>query len=226
MTNDVYRYPKAWLVALVAALLGALAWWSLANPGSGGLLELCGANGVFAFAHPWDAERLVGLVAMWSVMMTAMLVPCRVTAMVAAGWRWRASYGFLTASLAYGLGHLCLLGPVVAGAAVVEWVMESLGLLVAGQPPDFEWQMALIAVGVGLLLAGRRVPASTAWSGPLGQGVLRARDQLPVTSAMVCLQLAGGSMNLAWMIALTLGMVGLERLMLGRGTAAASTAAA
>ncbi|MDB5585109.1 MAG: hypothetical protein JWP26_79 [Devosia sp.] len=225
MTNEVYRYPKAWLVALAAALLGTLAWWSLANPGSGRLAELCGANGVFAFAHPWDEGRLVGLVAMWAAMMTAMLVPCRITALVSAGWRWRSSYGFLTASLAYGIGHLCLIGPIIVAAAAVEWAMESLGLLVAGQPPDLEWQIALIVVAVGLLLAGSRVPSSTAWGGPLAQGVSRAIDQLPVTSAMICLQLAGGSMNLAWMVALTLGMVVLERLMRGHSRAASTAAA-
>lgn len=206
-----YHHPKSWLIATSAILLSGMAWLSLFAPGSGGLIELCGSDGVFAYVVPWDAGRLLGLAAMWGAMLLAMLGPCVAKSLVLTGWEVRRSYGQLTGALCHGLGYFGSTLPVIVIAAAGEWALESLGIVAAGAPP----QQLLTIIGLfvaGVILMMRPRSFTRELPGPFGRGVSQAIGQLPRVLGMVCLQLAGGSMNLTWMLALASWMWAAEFL--------------
>jgi predicted metal-binding membrane protein len=212
LTGKVLRHERLFVAAGIALLI-ALSWWFLASgAGLGGMA----ANAM----HP----PLAALVAMWWLMMIAMMLPSAAPAALLYG-RVRA--------IRIRDGQVAPTGVFLAGYLGV-WLLFSICAALAQQflagssmaPVDPRASSAiLIAAGLYQLsplktacLRQCRSPAqflSREWrpgiAGALRLGILHGTQCLGCCWMLMALLFVGGVMNFAWIAALTL-IVGVEKL--------------
>ncbi len=160
----------------VVAVATALGWAALLAGMPGAIVWLCGEDGLVASAPPWDAGRLLALLAMWIAMMVAMALPCAAIATLFEPGRRQRTAGYLA--------ELAVIG---AAAAVLHWSLASIGAQGS----------ALVAITLLSAVLGLE----------LRKWTVSQPSRLLAPVQMVCLQLAGDPMNLAWMFAVLLWMM-------------------
>jgi predicted metal-binding membrane protein len=163
----------------------------------------------------WDPGRATSLLAMWSMMSCAMMLPCAAAEILNAGPANRRFDGVPAAAASFSLGYLAVLVTMGAVGAAAEWTFEAAGGMVIGSPvrdPVLKGSLLLIAGLVELpkLRLGQvgatcsRVDIQPS----LIEGFHHARSHIGPYVTMICLQLVGGAMDFRWMAVVGAWMLG------------------
>jgi predicted metal-binding membrane protein len=220
--------------AVVAAgLLGlaALAWVYVAEMAvparQAGMSMPMGSSGA------WSAEELGWLIAMWAIMMVAMMIPSAAPAILLyAGVSRRRRAQTIPAVSAgwFTLGYLLAWTAFAAAAAGAQWTLHGAALLSSSMRSASPWLGGglLIAAGVyqwlplkGSCLAHCRSPLgffAAEWregrAGALGMGLRHGVYCVGCCWLLMALLFVAGVMNLLW-IAMIAGFVLLEKVVPG-----------
>ena len=225
LVERALRYDRALLVALVLAPLVSWMWIVMMARDMYG--PMTGAS-AWMMTPYWDAPHLLLLWAMWSVMMTAMMLPSaaplillygaaarrspesvqRHTYALAAGYlaAW-AMFSLAATALQRGLAVLLLLTPMMeAGSSRLSATL----LIVAGL---YQWTplkhacLRACQLPLGFLMARWR----DGWPGAFRMGLAHGSYCVGCCWALMLLLFAGGVMNVAVIAALT-AWVAFEKL--------------
>jgi predicted metal-binding membrane protein len=211
----VLRRHRGVTIAGLAAVT-ALAWaWTASGAGMG--------TGM-AMPMAWDATRALLTLAMWWVMMVAMMVPAAAPTVLLCARSANPSH-----SGAFLVGYLlCWLGFSVLAVAL-HWALESAGRLAPMEMAlSSRWLAGTVLIAAGLYqftplksacLAHCRSPAHwlsrnyrPGWSGALRMGLSHGAFCVGCCWMLMLLLFVVGVMNLAWIAALTL-LVAAEKLL-------------
>jgi len=204
---------------IIAATLAAatlLGWIALQRAGPG-MRAMPGMDG-----SPWAAREAAGALAMWMLMIPAMMLPV-VTPVVqahATASRHHGGEDALARSGAFVAGYLAVWVPYGVLAAAAQWALHAAALLAPTR-----WRPAALLTAVLLLVAGgfQLAPLKHAclercrtplgflltewrprWRGALVMGARHGGTCVLCCWAIMALMLVTGAMNLVWMAALTL----------------------
>ena len=174
------------LLGIIA--LAMLCWLALALWPAGRLF-VCGAAGIAEIIPAWSADRAVSLLAMWTMMSAAMLLPCAAVDIVRTG---------VTLDRVIEASFVRAFALAIA-IAPARWTLESLGAMSNGPlPGGVAAQLLLVVIAAGA--AAIHLVSGARWAGLV---------------VMLALQVAGGAMNLGWMAVISAGMLALA---IGRAT--------
>jgi predicted metal-binding membrane protein len=105
-----------------------------------------------------------------------------------------------------------------AAGALVEWTLESAGAMQVGSKladPYLRGSLLIIA-GLAALSTLRRAPAQARGApcvpSPVLQGINHGRSRFGSYVVMICLQLVGGAMDMAWMAVIAAWMLAAAML--------------
>jgi predicted metal-binding membrane protein len=226
----VLRHERAALAVVLIAVPIAAWWWvvALARDMYG---PMTGAS-AWMMTTVWDGPHLLLLWAMWTVMMAGMMVPSAAPMLLLYGRavRSREGEGRAAATRVYALasGYLVVWALFSVAATVLQRALAGLLLLTPMMEPATPFAGGVILVAAGAYqflpikrrcLQGCRSPLGLLmrhWA-PGGSGAFR----IGITHGMYCvgccwalmlLLFAGGVMNLAVILALTVWVVA-EKLM-------------
>lgn len=207
-------------------LASAVAWLYLA---AGAGLEM--SHMATARPAPWSLSHAAVMWLMWAVMMAAMMLPSAAPAILlysAIGRRMAAGGGDVPAAGAFVLGYLGTWSAFSAGAVLLQWLLESTGLLsgTMALTSTVLGGALLIAAGVYQLTPLKErclVRCSTPlfffarrWRpgrlGALEMGVRHGTYCLGCCWVMMLLLFYAGVMNMAWIIGLALYVL-IEKLL-------------
>jgi predicted metal-binding membrane protein len=195
-------------------LLTGLAWCVLLAAAPLGGMLICGPGGVVPLILAWDGWRAVTLLAMWSLMGCAMMLPCATAEILGASTAQGDRNGIFLAVISFTVGYLGIVALAGSAGALVEWTLESAGAMQAGSKiadPSLRGGLLIVA-GLAALSTLRRGPtedtaAACAAPSTLLQGIRHGRSRLGSCVAMICLQFVGGAMDIAWMAVLAAWML-------------------
>ena len=199
-----------WHDRKIHAVLGALAlattlgWLALCWLMPLAQAFICGPTPLI---QPWDTGRATALILMWSLMSATMMLPCITAPLLAAIWPRRPM--LLIPALGFTLGYFAITTLAATGGALLEWTLQSTGLMQAGTPSHplltttFLLAAMLAALASVLRPASERPQSTSAFT----QGLHHGKTHSGALLAMVCLQFVGGTMNLSWMAVVTLWML-------------------
>jgi predicted metal-binding membrane protein len=204
---------ERWLVLGGVVVVAAVAWLDLWRR----------ARGVMDMAmpemEPWSSAELGAILAMWLVMMVAMMLPSAAPMLLLFAGTQRGRAGGPAGVTAFGAGYLLVWGAFSVAAAVLQAFFQQRMLVSSALATTSGW------LGAGLLaLAGiyQLTPLKDAClrrcQSPLGFLLARWRDGLGGALrmgfrhgayclgccwALMALLFVGGVMNLAWIAALS-----------------------
>ena len=224
MTRD-----RLWVLAALASVV-ALCWWYLIRAGR----DMYGAMdgpAAWMMAGNWDAQYLLLMCGMWTVMMAGMMLPSAVPTLMLYGAVLRngdaAAAGFAR-SASFALGYLLAWTAFSIGATLLQWGLANHALV----SPMMQSTRPLLDAGV-LIAAGLyqwtplkrnclrqcRAPAdfiSRHWrhgaDGALRMGLHHGFYCVGCCWTLMLLLFVGGVMNLAWIAAISV-VVLLEKLL-------------
>jgi predicted metal-binding membrane protein len=207
--------PLDWRgIALVAALvaLTALAWIDLAlmaaDPDS------------MASPRAWTPGYAAAMLAMWAIMMAAMMVPSAApTILLFAALRRHAGRGSAMPTALFVAGYLAAWTAFSAAATLVQWLLATSSLLspaMASESPRLAGAL-LVAAGAyqfsgtkHACLTACRAPARflvehhrEGLAGAFAMGVEHGAYCIGCCAVLMALLFAFGVMNLAWVLALS-----------------------
>lgn len=202
-------------ILLGIAFVSALCWWLLVSTMPMAGIMVCGAEGIGSSIPAWNIGRASSLLAMWIVMTPAMMLPGAAPAIMQASWDHRGRLDVYTVAVSAAAGYLLiiLVGSIVA--ALVQWALESQSVLIGGATMgNAKWSgLLFIVAGLYQILPFKRSPkrfcvASACDRGTeIRQGLRHGRACFGSCAGMICLQFAGGVMNVGWMALLTAWML-------------------
>jgi predicted metal-binding membrane protein len=222
------------LVTLSLVALAGLAWAWVAHLARG----MTGPGDMaMAMPHmaPWGPADVALAVAMWAVMMVAMMLPGAapmVLLFAAVNRRRAAAQGPAVRTGLFLLGYLALWGAWSVGAALAQWGLQAAALITAPTLVVAPWLGGLLLLAAGIYqftplkdvcLARCQSPLGflmTEWrEGPGGALVMGLRHGLFCVGccwALMALLFVAGVMNLFWVAALALFVLAEKVLPLGR----------
>jgi predicted metal-binding membrane protein len=204
------------IVVAALVLVTALAWaWLLASAGvDTGTMADGRADGM---AAPWSAHHVALMLAMWWIMMLAMMLPGAspmILLFAAINRKQRERGGAYTATAAFAAGYLMVWGGVSAVAVALQLASQRAGLVPAPMAGAEGPVGGLLLVAAGLYqitplkhacLARCRSPAhflSEHWrggtAGAVRMGVTHGAFCVGCCWFLMLLLFVGGVMNLAW----------------------------
>lgn len=202
-------------ILLGIALVSVLCWWLLVltMPMAGAMV--CGVEGIGSSIPAWNMGRASSLLAMWIVMVPAMMLPCAAPAIMQASWDHRGRFDAYAAAISVAGGYLLIILFGSIAAALAQWVLESRGVLIGGVSMGNAMPSGLLLIAAGLyqVLPFKRSPkpfclvASCRKGGGVLAGIRHGRSCFGSCASMICLQFAGGAMNVGWMAFLTAWML-------------------
>lgn len=202
-------------LVVAAGVLGlaAVAWWDLLRRGD----VLCAA-----IAAPWQWGDLGMAIAMWSIMMVAMMVPSAAPMAMtfARVQRHRRATGQVATPLAlFVAGYVLVWTAWSVGAATLQWAMQSLLLLSHHLTLESSWLAGAVLIAAGIYqwtplkarcLVHCRSPLGfflarwrEGWAGALGMGARHGLYCVGCCSALMALLFVVGVMNMVWVAGLT-----------------------
>lgn len=202
-------------ILLGIAFVSALCWWLLVSTMPMEGIMVCGAEGIGSSISAWDTGRATSLLAMWVVMTPAMMLPGAAPAIMRASWDHRGRLDVYAAAMSAAGGYLLVILSGSSVAALAQWAMESHRVLIGGATMgNPKWSgLLFIAAGLYQILPFRHSPkpfcVARACDGGTGirMGLRHGRACLGSCAGMICLQFAGGVMNVGWMALLTAWML-------------------
>ena len=202
-------------ILLGIVFVSALCWWLLVSTMPMEGIMVCGTEGIGSSIPAWNIGRVSSLLAMWIVMTPAMMLPGAAPAIIQGSWDHRGRLAVYTAAISAAAGYLLiiLLGSIIA--ALAQWALESHGVLIGGATTgNLKWSgLLFIAAGLYQILPFKRSPkpfcVAAACDGGTGikKGLRHGRACFGSCAGMICLQFAGGVMNVGWMTLLTAWML-------------------
>jgi len=215
----IVKRDRAVAAAGVVALSG-LAWLYLARL-AGGMRAMPGMEAMEMAPEPWRASDAALALAMWAVMMVAMMLPSAspMILLFITIARTRAAAGGFTHLGLFVAGYLLVWGGFSVAATAGQWALREAALLsepamkvaprvgaavllVSGVYQVTPLKRACLArcqSPLGFLLGEWRAGAA----GALRMGVRHGLFCLGCCWALMALLFAGGVMNLAWIAAIT-----------------------
>ncbi len=209
-TTLIFRDVQMQTILLGIAVTSAVCWWLLvvAMPADGA--AICGANGVGSTVSAWSMARMLSLCAMWSIMAPAMMLPAATLAILLASWERRGNRMVYAIATSFAAGYLLIALPGSVLAALVQWVLESTGIVISTTAMADPLLSGLVLVAAGLhqvSLLRSAVPQLCSISScgnidghaAMNKGFEHGRSRFGCCIGMICLQFAGGAMNIGWM---------------------------
>ena len=209
---------RAWPLATLLVLVPLVCWAWIVVLARDMYGPMTGAS-AWMMTPAWDVPHLMLLWAMWAVMMTGMMLPSAVPMIVLAGDGWRP---YLLA-----LGYLSVWAAFSVGATFLQWLLMRLlivtpmmevssrttaavFLVVAGVYQWTPWKRACLTKCQSPLAFLMRRWRSGGW-GAFRMGAEHGAYCVGCCWALMLLLFAGGVMNLAVILALTV-FVAFEKL--------------
>jgi predicted metal-binding membrane protein len=218
----VLRHERALVLGGVVMVAG-LAWLDLWRR----------ARGVMDMAmpamEPWSVAELGAILAMWLVMMVAMMLPSAAPMLLlfAATQRGRAPTGAPATVVAFAAGYLLVWGGFSVAAAALQALLQQ-SMLLSSTLAMTGWLAPAVLALAGLYqltplkhacLRRCRSPLGfllSRWrdgiAGALAMGVRHGAFCLGCCWALMALLFVGGVMNLAWIAVLALFVLGEKML--------------
>ena len=220
-------HHERWLVLAGVVGVAALAWLDLWRRARG-MMDMAMPE-----MEPWSLAEFGAILAMWLVMMIAMMLPSAAPMLLlfASTQRGRAASGHSFALVAFAAGYLLVWGGFSVAAAALQAILQQRMLLSSHLATTSVWLGAAV-----LALAGvyQLTPAKNACllrcQSPLGFLLSRWRDGvrgalvmgmrhgafcLGCCWALMVLLFVGGVMNLAWVAALAVFVLAEKALARG-----------
>jgi predicted metal-binding membrane protein len=235
MTAALPGFPLRRQRVAVLAALGAIvaASWAYLLLGAGmGMAEMDMGGGETMLMRPeWTPAYLMLVLAMWSVMMAAMMLPSAVPAVLDAVDLALRSREALWAALIFVIGYLAIWVGFALVATGLQWGLDALGLLFDNMAIHDTGIAAGLLIAVGLYqltpwkqhflrhcsattecarAGGRMVAANV-----LGQGARYGISCLGCCAALMALMFVGGPMSALWMAAIALWVLAEKSLRFG-----------
>jgi predicted metal-binding membrane protein len=206
----MFRDAQMQMILFGIVLASALCWWLLVvtMPAEGAIV--CGINGIGSSITAWSAGRIFGLLAMWGIMAPAMMLPAAAVAILQVSWEQRGDRSAYAAAMSFAGGYLLIVLASGIIAALVQWVLESIGAVISSTTMANPLLSGLLFLAAGFyqLSPLKRVPAplcrasasgNTGDHAAINRGLRHGRSCFGCCAGMVCLQFAGGAMNIGWM---------------------------
>ncbi len=222
MIERVLRHERALVLGGVVMVAG-LAWLDLWRR----------ARGVMDMAmpamEPWSVAELGAILAMWLVMMVAMMLPSAAPMLLlfAATQRGRVTAGAPATVVAFAAGYLLVWGGFSMAAAALQALLQQ-SMLLSSTLAMTGWLAPAVLALAGLYqltplkhacLRRCRSPLGfllSRWrdgiAGALAMGVRHGAFCLGCCWALMALLFVGGVMNLAWIAVLALFVLGEKML--------------
>lgn len=216
------------LVWAGVAGLGVVAWLYLVHlsrgmaarpPGA----EMAGMPGMAPVLAPWTLADLLATVAMWAVMMVAMMLPSAapfILLFAAVNRKRREQGGLVVPTGAFIVGYLLVWGGFSVGAALAQWGLHTAALLSGAMATTSPIIAGALLVGAGVYqltplkevcLAKCRSPLGflmTEWregtAGALRMGFRHGAYCLGCCWVLMGLLFVTGVMNLLWVAVIAL----------------------
>lgn len=210
---------EAWAAWLFLLTLSAVAWAWLYRTGAAGDIFSCRVGAV----------TLPAVVAMWAVMMIAMMIPSAlpmILAYVQAASRREPPPIRLGLVALFASVYLSVWSAFGAAAGGTEWLLSQNGFIRDGQIADPRYAGALLLIAglyqwsavKSVCLSRCHEPISFlrhryrgGYAGAVRLGLKHSTACMGCCWALMLLAFVGGAMNLGWMVMLTL-VVALEKL--------------
>ncbi|MDE1993800.1 MAG: DUF2182 domain-containing protein, partial [Rhizobiaceae bacterium] len=209
----MFRDTQMQAILLGIALVSALAWWALIVDMPMSAIMLCGNDGIGSSIPAWNLNRLMSLMGMWAAMTLAMMLPGATLAILRASWDRRSQAGAYATASSFAAGYLAIILPGSVLAAFAQWCLESTGAMAGGATIGNSLFSGLLLAAVGLYQVSpfKRSLTPSCYRddcrGGTFEGLRHGRACFGCCAGMICLQFAGGAMNLAWMAILALWMM-------------------
>ncbi|MGV1792695.1 copper chaperone [Rhizobium sp. A37_96] len=216
-TTTMFRDARMQAILLGIALASTLCWGLLATtmPMEGTLI--CDSNGIASTIPAWSAGRASGLLAMWGIMTPAMMLPGAAFAIMQAAWEHRGDRKVYATATCFAAGYLLIVLTGGLLAALAQWALESTGTVIGWTTMADPLPSGLLLVAAGLHQLSPLRRTSKPLCGILAggddgdpvaivKGLRHGRSRFGCCAGMICLQFAGGAMNLGWMAFLTVWM--------------------
>jgi predicted metal-binding membrane protein len=194
-----------------------------------------GGGRIMLMAPTWSAGYAALILLMWIVMMAAMMLPGAAPAILRAAGRGREPDDKTrgTAAPLFTTGYFLVWSGFSVAATLLQWGLDSAGLLSEDMASLNEVAAGLLAVAVGLYqltplkqacLARCRACADDPSDAPQGAGAMRRGLRYGVSclgccSVLMGLLFIGGVMNVLWMAAIAIMALAEKMLPWGRGLA-------
>lgn len=209
---------ESWIMGAAVLAILFVAWAWLLRMGAEGAVFIC------------RAPTAVPAIGMWTVMMIAMMTPSALPMMLTFAevtTRHARSADRLPLIALFVAVYLAVWGAFGAAAGAGEWLLAQRGLIQEGSAIAPRYAAALLVVAglyqwsavKSVCLANCQAPLlflsgryRTGYGGALKLGLEHAFACIGCCWALMLLALVGGSMNLAWMVVLTL-LVSIEKLL-------------
>ena len=219
MIERVLRHERAVIIAAVVVVAG-LAWLDLLRRGHG-VMDMAMPE-----MEPWSFAAFGAILAMWLVMMVAMMLPSAAPMLLlfAATQRGRATSGGPATVLAFATGYLLVWGGFSVAAAASQALLQQSMLLSSNLAMTTGWLAPAVLALAGIYqltplkhacLFRCRSPLGfllSRWrdgvGGALAMGLRHGAFCLGCCWALMALLFVGGVMNLAWVAVLALFVLG------------------
>lgn len=214
----MFRNVKMQAILLGIALGSASCWLLLVvmMPAEGSVI--CGGNGIGLDIQAWSIGRLSSLIAMWAIMTPAMMLPAAAPAVVKVSLGRQGGRGACATAASFTGGYLLIMLSGGIAAAMAQWALESTGAVVAWTTMANPTASGLLLVAAGLrqMATLRNTPAAACGRlsdrdggdrSAVVRGMRHGRTGFGCCAGMICLQFAGGAMNIGWMALLSTWML-------------------
>ena len=214
----MFRDAQMQAILFGIALVAAFCWWLLivTMPMDG--IVICGSNGIGTDIPAWSMSRMSSLLGMWSIMTPAMMLPGAARAIIRASWPYRGERIAYATATSFASGYLLIVLSCGIMAALVQWALEATGTVIdwTTMARPLPGGLLLCAVGLYQLFSPIRraqpfceisTARDAASRAAIGEGLRHGRTCFGRCIGMICLQFAGGAMNIGWMMFLTAWMV-------------------
>lgn len=238
-------HQRAGVLAGLALLL-LLSWWYLIGM-AGGMAAMPAEHMAMAMPISWNLQAVLLLLAMWMVMMVAMMLPSAIPMIMSfltvnhrrhAIHGSRAAYGSVVPSYVFVSAYLLVWMGFSVLATALQWFLHEYALINIGMASIHLWLSAGVLVGAGLFqlmplkrtcLRHCRSPLSflmsqwrEGYGGAFHMGLRHGLYCVGCCWALMLLLFVGGVMNLFVVIAIAIFVL-LEKLLpVGVGFACAS----
>jgi predicted metal-binding membrane protein len=211
---DATLRRQGWIIVLCLAGLAALAWWYTLVIGDRMAADMGPMAALGAHRMVLGPGELAITLAMWALMMVAMMLPAATPAVLlhATANRQRGKHGVLAGTGLFVLGYLAAWTLFSVGATGLQWLLHDLALLTGAMAIESRRIAGLMLIGAGLYQCSPLKHACLRHcQSPLGFFFSRWRDG-PAGAARMGFEHGLYCVGCCWLLMLILFLVGVMNM--------------
>ena len=213
----MFRDTQMQAILVGISLASAFCWWLLvvAMPMDGA--AICGVDGIGSTIPAWNMGRMFSLGAMWGVMTPAMMLPAATISILLVSWERRGDRMVYAIATSFAGGYLLIVLSCSTVAALAQWMLESTGVMISSTTIADPLLSGLLLLAAGFYqlsplkrpaapLCGTSSRGNARDHAAMNKGFMHGCSRFGCCTGMICLQFAGGAMNIGWMVFLAAWM--------------------